>query len=142
MKFTEYMKESSEAINEGGAQNKANETLKKLLSKKFEVAGNSMNGFSIKVGDAVGRISFEEQFDIDFMDDTEKVIERLKENNSFTKVELQKDGTIFVKFKDGNNAKQFSNQPGLKWIFKAWKVKIDHAIDGMSGSEFLLRIGK
>lgn len=129
-------------ITEGSEQNKANDILKKELSKKYEIAGNAINGFSIKVGNAVGRVSFEEMYDIDFMSKIDKVVRDLKENNSFVKVELQKDGTIFVKFRDKKDAQQFSNQPGLKSIFKAFNVQIDHAVNGLSGDEFYLKVGK
>lgn len=131
-----------EMINEGKDENKANEILKKELSKKYEVNGNSMNGFSIKIGDAVGRITFEEMYRRDFQTTTEKVISDLKQNNSFKKVSLEKDGTIYVEFKGKGGASQFENQPGLKSIFRVWNVTIDHAINGMSGDEFFLKIGK
>lgn len=126
-------------LTEGKEQNKANETLKKELSKKYEIRGESMNGFSIKVGDAVGRISFEEQWEWDFMSTTDKFLKDLKDSNTTTELELQKDGTVFVKLRDKQSAKYFDQQPALKQIFRRYDVKIKHAINGLAGDEFYLK---
>jgi ribosomal protein S5 len=139
MKFRDFINED-ENLNEGSSQNKANQVLKKELSKKYEVNGESMNGFSIKVGGAVGRISFEEQFDRDFKTDVENAIDDLKSSNTMDKVELQKDGTVYIKLKGKKDAQNLNFYSALKSAFRIWNIKVDHAINGLSGDEFYLDI--